>query len=145
MANITRTLILKDICKELNIGYNYQGKPVHLNRMSLSEVEDKRKQLKIYMKKLNSEIDKLLNTHYVLKYKENQVKEKERQKQIKLLSDEEYCISVIDGILYDEVIKRKRNFDMSKKALNHGGIYTSATMSIPRVGMGFKGYGGVCL
>ena len=61
------------------------------------------------------------------------------------MSDEEFCVSVIDGILYDEVIKRKRNFDMSKKALNHGGVYTSATMSIPRAGMGFKGYGGVCL
>ena len=48
--------ILKDICTELDIGYNYQGKPVHLSRMSLGEIEDKRSQLKAHIKKLNSEI-----------------------------------------------------------------------------------------
>ena len=145
MQNITKTSGCRIICTELGVQCNYQGKPEKLSSMSLSTLEEKRNILKSRTRRVNNEIDKLLNTHYVLKYKENKVKEKARQKRLKELSDEDFCISIVSGIICDEIIKRKRNFDMSKKALNSGGVYTTGTLSKPRVGMGFKGYGGVCL
>lgn len=145
MYNVsTKRLTCANICTSLNLEYDIYGKPKYLKDISLSDLEEKRKQLKTQAKQINNEINVLLNTHYILKYKDNQEKEKEKQKRLAILSDEEFCINVIDRFLYDEIIRRKRP-DMSTKALNHGGVYTSATMSKPRVGMGFKGYGGICL
>lgn len=127
------------LCEKLNVPCS------PLTTMDMSELENYRIILKNRSKEICIEIDELLKIKYVLKYKENQAKEKERQKQLQLLSDEQYCIATVDRRFYDEIIKRKRNFMMSSKAMNHGGIYSDAYMAQPRVGMGFRGYKGVTL
>ena len=62
------------------------------------------------------------------------------------LSDERYFTNRAHQMVSSEIIKRRRQSlgGVSKKALNHGGVYTDNRQEIHKPGV-FKGYRGITL
>ena len=135
-----------EVCNKYKLEKTVKGNDVLLTNVSTKKLSDTKVDLKERIYELNKQIDDLLSKKFA--GTDGQIKAQEliRKRKLTKLSDEEYYSKCILTKIENELIKRKRNLNsISRKALNNGGIYTTGTMPNPRVGMGFRGYSGVCL
>lgn len=135
-----------EVYTKYNLEKSKKGNNLVLSDISTNDLSELVCKLKTRIRELSKSIDELLDKKFYGTKEQILIQEIPRKRQLTDLSDEEYYSKIILRSIEDELIKRKRNQKiMSVKALNNGGVYTTGTMMKPRVGMGFKGYGGVCL
>ena len=135
-----------EVCNKYDLEKTSKGNDILVHNISTKRLSNIKVDLKSRIRELNVQIDDLLSKKFT--GTDGQIKAQEliRKRELTKLSDEEYYSKRILSKVEDELIKRKRNFNsVSRKALNNGGIYTTGIIPNPRVGMGFRGYSGVCL
>lgn len=136
-----------EVCNKYHLEKTKKGEHVVLNSVSTDDLESIKSKMKSRIRELDTLISQSLNQKTTAKTKAQQrALELIQKKELTTLSDEEYYSKIIMRAVEDEISRRRRNFvSVSAKALNNGGVYTTGHLVQPRVGMGFHGYGGVCL
>ena len=135
-----------EVCNKYDLEKTSKGNNVLLNGISTRRLSNIKTSLKLRIRELDGRIDDLLSKKFTGTDGQIKAQELMRKRELTNLSDEEYYSKCILVKVEDELIRRKRNLNsVSRKALNNGGIYTTGILRIPRTGMGFKGYSGVCL
>ena len=135
-----------EVCNKYNLEKAARGNSVLITKVSTKKLSNIAVEIKARIRELGYLIDKLLKKTFTGSETYIKARELIRKRELTKLSDEEYYSKLILTKVEDELIRRKRNFNsMPQKALNNGGVYTTGIMSAPRVGMGFRGYSGICL
>lgn len=137
----------EEIC--ISFGFKENDIP-DFNRFNTKDLEDIYSNIKSGLFELERQVNDLLYLESIYKkaITEEQKREARRiNKELVALGDKIYYINSLRQYVHGCIIKRKRRSvnNVSKLALNHGGVYSDGIMAQPRVGMGFRGYKGVTL
>ena len=138
-------------CDEICLSFGFTENDIpEFFRFKTKELENIYSNIKNRLFEIEQQVSDLLYLEGIYKkaITEQQKKEARRiNKELANLGDEVYYINRLRQNVHNCIIKRKRHSinNVSRLALNHGGVYSDGHMVQPRVGMGFRGYKGVTL